>query len=270
MNQKGQIEILFILLFLGILIITVLFSNSNLGKESSNEPENGKGTPAPAIVSPRPTITGQNSQGNEINDTTPPIRTNPLPKGELPSDTRKINISLKTDENANCRYSQISGLSYDSMMDSFKNTGGTAQSTEITTLSEGQSYIFYVRCADLSGNKNTDDFEISFKVKFPQDITPPERRHLLPEGLLDASTTNTQISVSTDEKANCYYSIYTGKDFWSNSRGFQANNTYTFHKSVIFNLVSGNIYDYFVRCCDFSRNCNEGDVLIRFGVGIMP
>ena len=97
-------------------------------------------------------------------DTTPPLRSNPQPTGTLSSGTNQINISLETDEPATCKYSTTSGIDYDSMTSLFSITGGTSHLTLITNLEDGNTYSFYVRCLDVAGNKNNDDFIITFSI----------------------------------------------------------------------------------------------------------
>ena len=101
---------------------------------------------------------------NSLTDSTPPIRSNPLPTGELSSDTTETLISLETDENATCKYSTTENTEYSSMTDNFSTTGETTHSTNVTGLEDGQSYNYYVRCEDETENLNTDDFAISFSV----------------------------------------------------------------------------------------------------------
>lgn len=100
-------------------------------------------------------------------DTTPPIRSNGQPTGTLSAGTTQTSISLVTNENATCKYSTSSSASYDSMTNTFSTTGGISHSTLITGLSNGNSYAHYVKCSDTAGNKNTDNYLISFSVALP-------------------------------------------------------------------------------------------------------
>jgi len=114
--------------------------------------------------------TGRGSYGrigsvlNNISDTAPPIRSNPSPTGILLQGTTGTTLSLTTNENATCRCSNVAGISYDSMTETFTTTGSTSHSTTVDGLSDGNSYTYCVRCRDMAGNANTDDFEISFSV----------------------------------------------------------------------------------------------------------
>ncbi|UCD02612.1 MAG: fibronectin type III domain-containing protein [Candidatus Aenigmatarchaeota archaeon] len=94
----------------------------------------------------------------------PPVRSNGQPTGTLPAGTNQTTISLDTDEDATCKYDTTSGTSYSAMPNTFSTTGGTSHSQLITSLTNGSSYTYYVRCQDTSGNANTDDYLISFSV----------------------------------------------------------------------------------------------------------
>ena len=95
---------------------------------------------------------------------TPPVRSSGSPTGTLPAGTTATTLSLTTNENATCKYSTTAGISYDSMTNTFTSTGQTSHSTSITGLVGGQTYKYYARCKDAAGNKNTDDYLITFSV----------------------------------------------------------------------------------------------------------
>ena len=100
-------------------------------------------------------------------DTTPPSCSNSQPTGTLSSGTTQTTISLTTNETAVCKYSTIAGTNYDSITNTFSSTNSTTHSQTISNLSDGNTYHYYVRCQDESGNQNPDDFEISFSVASP-------------------------------------------------------------------------------------------------------
>ena len=104
--------------------------------------------------------TSNPKSGSYTTDSTPPARSNGLPSGNI--NTGTPTLSLTTNELATCKYSTTAGTSYDSMTDTFSTTGGTSHS-QLLSLSDG-SYTYYVRCVDSVGNKNTDDYSISFVV----------------------------------------------------------------------------------------------------------
>jgi hypothetical protein len=97
-------------------------------------------------------------------DTTPPVRSNGSPAGTLAAGTTQATLSLTTNESATCRYATSPGVAYSAMPNTFATTGGTAHSTTVTSLNNGSSYSFFVRCQDPTGNANTNDFTIAFSV----------------------------------------------------------------------------------------------------------
>ena len=94
------------------------------------------------------------------------------PTGTLAAGTTQTNLQVTSNEAATCRYSTTAGTSYASMANTFTTTGATNHSTNVTGLTNGSSYTFYVRCQDTAGNPNTTDFPIAFSVAAP-DGTPP-------------------------------------------------------------------------------------------------
>ena len=67
----------------------------------------------------------------------------------------------------------------------------------------------YVRCQDTSGNANPDDYLITFSVQ-AASTTPPVLSAGAPAGSLAAGTTQTTLSLTTNEAATCRYSTTAG------------------------------------------------------------
>jgi len=102
----------------------------------------------------------------EQNDTDqePPVLSNGVPTDILAEGTTAVSIALNTNEPALCKYSLNENTEYDHMENDFLNTGATYHSTVVRDLSNGNTYIYSVRCQDLEGNANIDDFIITFTV----------------------------------------------------------------------------------------------------------
>ncbi|MEA1924240.1 MAG: hypothetical protein U9M95_00065 [Candidatus Altiarchaeota archaeon] len=100
----------------------------------------------------------------ETTDLTPPSRSNPQPNGTLDAGTTSANISLTTNINATCRYSNTSNTNYTEMESNFTYANSTNHSTPVTDLENGLTYTFYVRCNSSGGYVNDEDFNISFSV----------------------------------------------------------------------------------------------------------
>ncbi len=94
----------------------------------------------------------------------PPNITSSSPSGTLNAGTTNTTLSVTTNENATCKYSTTAGTAYSSMASTFSTTGGTVHSTSVSGLTDGNSYTYYVRCEDTSGNADTSDYGVSFSV----------------------------------------------------------------------------------------------------------
>ncbi len=97
-----------------------------------------------------------------------PVRDNGQPADY--TNTADPTLSLDTDRDATCRYSQTPETDYDSMTH-FTTTGETSHSTALSGLAEGE-HTYYVKCKSNIGEGtavNSDDYGISFTV----DITYP-------------------------------------------------------------------------------------------------
>ncbi|MCJ7817138.1 MAG: hypothetical protein MUP55_04745, partial [Candidatus Aenigmarchaeota archaeon] len=100
-------------------------------------------------------------------DTTPPTRSNGSPTGTLPAGTTSVNMNLTTNEPATCKYSTTPGIAYPSMTNTLSGAGATSHTAQVSGLQDNQTYKYYVRCNDTSGNNNTDDFPRTFSVANP-------------------------------------------------------------------------------------------------------
>lgn len=96
----------------------------------------------------------------------PPTRSNGLPAGLLPGSTVAVQISLRTDVYALCRYSMVASTSYAAMTDLFSaTTNRLIHFANIAGLTEQSSHTYYVRCSNGNGSSiNDDDFVISFDI----------------------------------------------------------------------------------------------------------
>lgn len=196
-------------------------------------------------------------------DTVPPTRSNGQPTGTLPDGTTQTTLSLNTNESANCKYSSIYGTIYLLMTD-FTTTGSTAHSTPISGLSNGASYNFYVKCQDIAGNLNTDDYTISFSVDLP-DTTAPVLSNGQPSADLPFGTTQTTLSVNTNENSNCRYATGPSMDYSQMTNTFTAIGS-TVHSVTLTGLQNDTQYNYYIRCQDTTGNTNTNDYPISFRV----
>jgi hypothetical protein len=139
--------------------------------------------------------------GSFVVDVTAPVRSNGAPTGNLAEGTTNTDISLDTNENATCKYSTMSGVAYASMTNTFGTTGTTTHSTNVTGLSDGTSYIYYVRCVDDLGNADGTDYSISFGVA---DNTAPVLAEVTPVTTPTSDSTPDYV-FSSDEAGTISY-----------------------------------------------------------------
>lgn len=108
----------------------------------------------------------------DTTETTPPIRFNGAPTGTLSGTVTGLDMSVETDELADCRYGTASGTPFFSMGLEFTTTGQLVHVQEFTGLATNTTYTYFVRCIDDEGNVNTDDYEITFTIPPPPQGSP--------------------------------------------------------------------------------------------------
>jgi len=144
---------------------------------------------------------------------------------------------------------------------------GNVTSYIFNNLTDGLTYYFSVSSYDTSGNESAfSNPEVSKLIPAPTDTTPPALSNGSPTGVLSAGTTQTTLSVSTNESATCKYSTAAGVDYSSMANTFTTTGG-TNHSVTITGLSNGQPYNYYVKCRDFSSNANtSNDYPISFSV----
>ncbi len=99
----------------------------------------------------------------DTTETVPPFRFNGAPTSSVGGTTLNVEISLETDELAECRYATSTGIAFGVMPYTFANTGLIFHSDTVA-VSPSSVQTFYVRCIDDEFNFNIDDYLIIFTV----------------------------------------------------------------------------------------------------------
>jgi hypothetical protein len=97
------------------------------------------------------------------------------------------------------------------------------------------------------------------------DTTAPFRSDGQPIGTLESGTTQTTLSLTTDEDATCRYAPQAGVTFGSMTTTFMTTGSMT-HATVVSGLTSGGTYQFYVRCADAAANANTDDFVVAFSV----
>ena len=106
----------------------------------------------------------------------------------------------------------------------------------------------------------------SVSVTVNNDTTPPVASSLLPSGILPSGTTQTELSLNTNENATCAYATQANVTYGSaGSTPFYTTGG-TSHRSTVTNLANGGSYAYYVRCRDGAGNANTSDYQISFSI----
>lgn len=105
-------------------------------------------------------------------DIYPPVRYEGRPIGVLVPGTTQTIMSLYTHEYALCKYDVSPNIPYNLMTYTISNTYKTFHDVLITGLQDGMGYTFYIKCIDVAGNANPDDYLISFSILSPGEYQP--------------------------------------------------------------------------------------------------
>jgi hypothetical protein len=132
----------------------------------------------------------------EAQDTTPPVRSGGTPSGLLAAGTTSVTFQFNTNENASCRFTEIPNRGFFDISDGTSGAGTTSHSFTrsgahfgLATLRPGQELTYYVKCQDLAGNINPDDYVLSASIAF----TPTSNQwYVAPNGTTDAVNGGTQ------------------------------------------------------------------------------
>lgn len=157
------------------------------------------------------------------------------------------------------------------------SNGSVTATVRTGRFNTGQTAYLYV--VDSSGAANSTGYPITIGqsggvVETPPpvedaDTTPPVRSLLSPSGTLSAGTTQTIISLVTDESATCRWSASGGTSYASMGNTFSTTGGLS-HSTTVTGLQSGQSYSRYVRCIDGAGNANTNDATISFSVASVP
>ncbi len=112
---------------------------------------------------------------NNSSDKKAPTITNTTKPTILPMWMENIIIKLETNENATCKISKNQNTSYNSMSLQFSITWWKSHSQIFHSLSNWNTYKYYVKCSDAYGNSNSQDFVLNFGVEWTKKLSTIEK-----------------------------------------------------------------------------------------------
>ena len=179
-------------------------------------------------------------------DTTAPVVTLVSPGATLKAGTKEATMSVNTNESSLCKYSTSSNTTFAGAT-SFTQTNSSSHSTNLSKLTNGTTYNYYIQCRDQAGN--TGKLTISFKVLMPDPSAPTA-----PKNLVATATSATQINlswgVSTDNVAVVKYQI-----FRNGQAAFLAETTTNSFSDN--NLTASTQYSYTIKAMDAAGNISK-------------
>lgn len=185
----------------------------------------------------------------QVVDVTPPVFDNLVDQNLFMGESLSYNLDA-TDPEGHFDGFRINNTA------NFNINYNTGLITNITQLSLG-TYTILVTINDTYGNTNTGVFNVI--VNSQPDTAPPVRSNPQPStGALPSGTIQAYINLTTDENANCRYSLTAGLPYGSMIDTFSTTGG-TFHNQLITGFTSGETRVYNVRCQDMSPNLNTND-----------
>ncbi len=138
---------------------------------------------------------------------------------ELPFSTETINVTFQTHETAICRFETESGAAFDEMNGTFNQTGGLNHSVLFEGLEDGQTYSYYVRCADYWETPNVSpELELVYSVDDSDHTPPTEGDHWVVPS-----------EIETGDEATIYFNWTDNVDVESVTIGYNATGDWANH-----------------------------------------
>ena len=192
-------------------------------------------------------------------DTIAPVRTEGAPTGELASGTTSTDISLKTNEEATCKY-DTSSKDYADLANTFNTTDNLTHTATVDNLTDGNSYTYYVKCQDIALNTNDTDYIISFLIANPQENTDnntdnkkdDNNRNLNVHQIASSATTDSiTLTWKTDYATQDEVRYGPNKNLSNKQKDHQKEKS---HKLTIPNLLPNTTYYFKIKSQDGDDN----------------
>ncbi len=155
---------------------------------------------------------------------------------------------------------------------SLAQTGPFQTSTQALTIGGDAIYGQYwtglideVRIYNRALSQTEIQSDMNISIGGTLDTTPPGISNGQPTGTLSAGTTQTTLSLTTNENATCKYATTAGTPYASMSNVFSTTGG-TSHSTTVTGLTNGQTYNYYCRCSDVRGNVDGSDYVITFSI----
>ncbi|MBI3622816.1 hypothetical protein HY212_01910 [Candidatus Pacearchaeota archaeon] len=185
-----------------------------------------------------------------------------------------LSFSLKTDEYAECKWSQYPLPLFDNMPELFKEGNAWGQTHTIEDLhlpphSGGSSYRMYVRCIDHPGNWNRNEYIVDICINPAPDKTPPIITRTEPANgsYLIKGITESSLKIVLSEAAECRYSNIQNTKYENMSENMACNNeagengtqVYEWNCRTQLQNLTQEKNSIYIKCNDSAGNFNNYD-----------
>ncbi|MEK6840157.1 MAG: hypothetical protein AABX72_04380, partial [Nanoarchaeota archaeon] len=127
----------------------------------------------------------------------------------------KFSFGIETDEVAQCKWDTVHTANYQEMTHFFGTSLFEQQFNMTLSLHGGMDSTYYVRCTDVNGNSNVQEYTIQFGTTDEPDLTPPviELTSIPSGAYLSANFTSTPLWLELNEPASdCWWNKGTDVD----------------------------------------------------------
>jgi hypothetical protein len=179
----------------------------------------------------------------------------------------KINLTVKTDEIAICKWNLVDKQTFDEMENYFREENAWSQTHVIENLTitgEGK-LILYIKCQDKAGNYKTQSMSVETCIKDAPDTLPPRIEKIIPESesYIPINADQTPITVYLNEPSQCLFDYSPNIPFenMNNYMGCNIEDYGSFEwscKSLLENITQESVLVY-IKCNDSSGNINSED-----------
>lgn len=110
---------------------------------------------------------------NSITDTTAPVVSGGQPYGAQASGTTSVTVTVVTDKAATCKLDPTADTAYGSMATTFSSTGALLHTQSVGSLTDGTSYVRYVKCSGTASGVASSDYPVSWSILTAVDTVLP-------------------------------------------------------------------------------------------------
>lgn len=111
---------------------------------------------------------------NSITDVTAPVISGGQPNGAQASGTTSVTVTVVTDKAATCKLDPTAGTAYGSMATTFSSTGALLHTQSVGSLTDGNSYVRYVKCSGTASGVASADYPVAWSILEAATVIPPD------------------------------------------------------------------------------------------------